>query len=190
MAVHHALACDVMGADFLPLRALFSWPAEGAPPSSSRSLPCPQLFAQPRCELHYDSRWLDHAPQMADSLSAAQASRACAQLVQTLAASASISRRVYQELTRTPGQFPDVETVAATLCMTGRTLRRHLQSEGVSYAELLARVRLALAEDYLRGTRLGIEDIANALGFGNARSFRQAFVRWTGRAPSDFRRHV
>lgn len=52
----------------------------------------------------------------------------------------------------------------------------------------LAKVRQALAEDCLRSTRMGLDDIAAALAFSDARSFRHAYTRWTGRSPSDFRR--
>ena len=65
---------------------------------------------------------------------------------------------------------------------------RRLQAEGTSYADMLTRVRRALAEDYLRGTRMSVDDIAAALAFSDGRSFRQAFARWTGCSPSEFRR--
>lgn len=188
MAIHHTLARDVMGADCLPVRADFPWPDGEAARAAVQGFGCALQFGQPRAELHYERRWLDRAPQMADPLSAVQASRACARLVASLVDSRSMSHRVYSELMRAPGQFPGIEAIAERLHMTGRTLRRHLQVEGTSYAELLSRVRRALAEDYLRSTRMSIEDIASALSYGDARSFRHAFVRWTGRPPSDFRR--
>lgn len=188
MAIHHTLARDVMGADCLPARAGFAWPASPADAAAAQGFGCELRFGQPRNELHYPLRWLDRQPQMADPLSATQASRACARLVAELVDQRSMSHRVYAELMRSPGQFPGIEAIAEQLRMTGRTLRRHLQVEGTSYAELLSRVRRALAEDYLRSTRMSIEDIASALSYGDARTFRHAFVRWTGQPPSDFRR--
>jgi transcriptional regulator GlxA family with amidase domain len=71
--------------------------------------------------------------------------------------------------------------------MTSRTLSRKLAAEGISYSDLLARVRHALALDYLRTTRLSMEDIAEALGFSDANSFRQAFRRWSGKSPTEYR---
>jgi AraC-like DNA-binding protein len=188
MAIHHTLARDVMGADCLPEQACFSWPRGDADGAAAQGFGCALAFERPRNELRYARRWLDRQPQMADTLSAMQASRACARLVDSLVGSRSTSHRVYNELMRAPGQFPGIEAVAERLHMTGRTLRRHLQVEGTSYAELLTRVRQALAEDYLRTTRMSIEDIASALSYGDARTFRHAFVRWTGQPPSDFRR--
>lgn len=189
MAIHQALTRDVMGADCAPSLVAFSWPDSADDRAAAQGFGCPQRFGQPRNELHFARHWLDRQPQLADALSAAQASHACARLVQQLVGgSESMSRRVYGELMRTPGRFPGIEHIAERLHMTGRTLRRHLQAEGASYADLLSSVRRALAEDYLRSTRMSIEDIASALSYGDARSFRQAFVRWTGRPPSDYRR--
>jgi AraC-like DNA-binding protein len=71
--------------------------------------------------------------------------------------------------------------------MTSRTLRRKLEAEGTSYSILLAKVRQALAEDYLKTTLLSTEDIAAALGFSDTASFRHAVKRWTGLTPVNFR---
>lgn len=73
--------------------------------------------------------------------------------------------------------------------MTSRTLRRKLEAEDTSYGELLTSVRKTLAIDYLCTTTLSTEDIALALGFSDAVSFRHAFKRWTGRAPTEYRRN-
>ena len=71
--------------------------------------------------------------------------------------------------------------------MTSRTLRRRLEAEGAGFSELLAAVRKRLAIDYLVGTRLSTEDIAEALGFSDVVSFRHAFKRWTGLTPREYR---
>ena len=79
--------------------------------------------------------------------------------------------------------------IAASLCMTSRTLRRKLDAEGTSYSDLLTSVRKAFAIDYLSTTLLSIKDIAAALGFSEAAGFRHAFKRWTGKPPNEYRRH-
>jgi AraC-like DNA-binding protein len=145
-------------------------------------------FGAAQSALHYPVDWLDRAPQLANAVTAAQTSRECARLLESLEGGAGYARRVYRELMRTPGPFPSIEKIAESLHMTGRTLRRHLSAEGTSYVDLLTRVRRALAEDYLRATRMTIDDIAAALAFSDARSFRHAFARWTGCSPSDWRR--
>jgi AraC-like DNA-binding protein len=186
-AIHATLIKDVMGAWCLPARASFTGPPPKHAGRLALALECPVTFDHPRSELHYPVGWLERAPQLANPITAAQMSNTCARLLEELKWQSGISRRVYHELTRTPGRFPDIESIASTLCMTSRTLRRKLEAEGTSYSDLLARVRQALAEDYLQTTLLSTEDIAAALGFSDTGSFRHAFKRWTGRTPVDFR---
>lgn len=71
--------------------------------------------------------------------------------------------------------------------MHPRALRRRLEAEDTSYRELLAEVRTRLAIEYLRKTAMTNEEIANRLGYSDAANFRHAFIRWTGKSPSDFR---
>jgi AraC-like DNA-binding protein len=139
-------------------------------------------------EAHYPREWLDRAPHMANPITAAQMSETCERLMANISWQAGLTRRVYEEITRAPGRFPDAESVASSLCMTSRTLSRKLSAEGTSYSRLVASVRYAFALDYLRSTSLSIEDIAAALGFSDANSFRHAFKRWSGASPLEYRR--
>ena len=80
------------------------------------------------------------------------------------------------------------EEIAARLDMSGRTLQRHLISEGTHYQQLLQQLRLEMAHHYLRNTALPIESIASSLGYSEARSFYRSFHQWTGQTPGDYRR--
>ncbi len=95
----------------------------------------------------------------------------------------SVASRVAALLLRSPGQFPDIESVAASLTLNSRTLRRRLQAEGASFQGLRDAVRQQLATDYLHNTRMSTDDIAAALGFSDSANFRHAFKRWTGHSP-------
>jgi len=68
-----------------------------------------------------------------------------------------------------------------------RTLRRHLQALGSSYQQLLDELRFERAKHLLHEARLPIHRIAEELGFSETASFRHAFLRWSGVAPSHFR---
>lgn len=178
---------DIMGPGFRP-----DWIAlTGAPtPHASdmaRELQCALKFGQPRNEIRYDAELLDRPPQLANPVTAAEVSQTCARLLDRMRLDAGITRRVYHELTNQPGHFPDLETIASTLCMTSRTLRRKLTAEGTSFRDLLDEVRSALAEDYLRAANMSVDDVAFALGFTDSQSFRRAYRRWTGQSPSDRR---
>jgi AraC-like DNA-binding protein len=83
--------------------------------------------------------------------------------------------------------LPRKERVAEKFNMTVRTLQRHLQLAGSSYQEILDQLRQELAEHYLLRSDLPIQDIANYLGFTEARSFHRSFKGWTGMTPGEFR---
>ncbi len=187
LATYVTVFKDVMGAWCIPLRVGFAGPPPPHVDALARALACPLSFNQVRNELHYPAAWLERAPQLANPITAAQVSDTCARMLEEFKWQSGITRRVYHELTCRPGDFPEIEAVAATLCMTSRTLRRKLDAEGTSYTDLLDGVRHALAMDFLSTSVLSTDDIADALGFSDSASFRRAFKRWTGKSPTGFR---
>jgi AraC-like DNA-binding protein len=73
--------------------------------------------------------------------------------------------------------------VARRLHMSERTLRRRLQESGVTFSELVSRVRRDLADDWLRRTDFNVKHISYLLGYSDAAAFSRAYKRWTGRSP-------
>ncbi|HEY6941792.1 AraC family transcriptional regulator [Dokdonella sp.] len=186
-ALHATLGKDVMGAWCVPAKAYYALPRPAHAEQIERALECAVVFGHACNELRYPREWLDRAPHMANPITAAQMSQSCERLLQESAWQSGLTRRVYEAITQVPGRFPGIEQVASSLCMTSRTLSRKLAAEGTTYSDLLARLRHALALDYLRTTRLSMDDIAEALGFSDANSFRQAFRRWSGKSPTEYR---
>ncbi|MDE2593508.1 MAG: AraC family transcriptional regulator ligand-binding domain-containing protein [Burkholderiales bacterium] len=81
-----------------------------------------------------------------------------------------------------------LDTVAQHLGVHARTLQRRLKDLGDSHSAIQDRVRYELAQQWLRDDTRSIEDISEQLGFSDRRSFTQAFTRWAGQTPSQFRR--
>jgi len=73
--------------------------------------------------------------------------------------------------------------VARRLHLSERTLRRRLQESGVTFSELVSRVRRDLADDWLRRTDFNVKHISYLLGYSDAAAFSRAYKRWTGRSP-------
>ena len=78
--------------------------------------------------------------------------------------------------------------VAAKLGMSARTFARRLAEEGLTFSQLLSRLRLDLARRYLVQERLPISRVAWLLGYQEVGAFSHAFRRWTGKSPSDVAR--
>jgi AraC-like DNA-binding protein len=77
--------------------------------------------------------------------------------------------------------------VAGKLNMSGRTLRRRLQSEGTTFQEIVDEVRNDRACACLCETQLSIAEVGALLGFDDVANFRRAFRRWNGCSPQDYR---
>lgn len=78
---------------------------------------------------------------------------------------------------------------AAELCkMSKRTLARKLEARGTTTLQEISRMRRARAEQQLSETELSIARIASSLGYTDPAVFSRAFKRWTGLAPSQYRK--
>ncbi|WP_175839508.1 AraC family transcriptional regulator ligand-binding domain-containing protein, partial [Burkholderia anthina] len=128
---------DVAGRACPPLRARFSYAAPAHAALYAEYLGCPCDFDAEQCELIYDSAILELRPHLAHRHSAALLQDTCDRLIGQAKTSSGASGEVYQLLMRSPGEFPGMEAVAATLGMTSRTLRRRLESEGTSFVAIV-----------------------------------------------------
>lgn len=81
-----------------------------------------------------------------------------------------------------------LDEAARALNITPRTLHRHLAARGASFQGLLDHHRAVFALRLLGA--LPDEEIAARFGYAEARSFRRAFLRWTGRPTGAFRREL
>ena len=111
----------------------------------------------------------------------------CRQILLEMKSREGLASEVNELLTRDLRAYSDIESVARSLNMTSRTLRRKLSSHGTTFQELLREVRAHIAIAYLRDTKISIEDIAYRLSFSDAANFRHAFKRWTGNSPGHYR---
>ncbi|MEY4428870.1 MAG: hypothetical protein RLZZ182_1559 [Pseudomonadota bacterium] len=112
----------------------------------------------------------------------------CRQLLDERQERSGVSARVRARLLQMPGHLPSMEQIAQEWGMTSRTLRRHLLQEGVTFRELLDEVRVALACEMIGRANMGQREVADRLGFNDSSAFIQAFRRWKGVTPSEFRR--
>jgi AraC-like DNA-binding protein len=81
-------------------------------------------------------------------------------------------------------QIPALEEVAATLERPPSTFRRQLERGGTSFRKLRDASLAAQAQRLLLRGDLSVEQIASRLGFSDASTFRRAFHKWCGTAPT------
>lgn len=71
--------------------------------------------------------------------------------------------------------------------MSPRTLRRRLQAAGTSFRQLLQEYQLQIAMRELESGQRPLPLVAQRCGFADAAGFREAFKRWTGMTPREYR---
>jgi AraC-like DNA-binding protein len=88
--------------------------------------------------------------------------------------------------TQLGGGAPNLDSVAAALNLSTRSLQRRLQQANTSFSVLLGSVRALLAKQYL-DLDMPVNEVAFRLGYTETSNFNRAFLGWEGVAPSDYK---
>lgn len=174
-------------APFEPLRISLMHDGQQQRELYQRHFGCPVLFSKPVSELHIDAALLDETLPLADNETSAMCQQQCRLLLARMQVGSTYVDKVRQLIVARPGYFPDIDYVAERLNMTSRTLRRKLCGENSSYQHILAEVRYELAREYLSTSRLPLEEISSLLGYSAPGNFSNAFKRWHGTSPREYR---
>lgn len=147
----------------------------------------PEFEARRNSAVLERARIMRRLPQ-ANELALHAAEQQCESLLNQRRERGGLSAQIRNHLAARAAQMPDMNRIADEFNITARTLRRRLDAEGTTYAELRDEVRQTLADEYLSGPRLSVEQIAERLGYAEATSFINAFKRWHGMTPAAWRR--
>lgn len=180
----HALA----GPDFQPLRIECIYPAPGHAGAYADCFGVPVHFGCLENRFVVSSSWLLHPLPTHEPLALRQALKMLEQEAQASSPQDDLAISVERAIARSLVRGAHIEAIAADLNMSGRTLRRRLSGQGLSFDVLLDNVRRTRVLSLLANPRLLFEQIAAEAGYSDVRSFRRAFRRWTGVSPSEFRR--
>jgi AraC-like DNA-binding protein len=153
-----------------------------------RVLGFPVTFGQRATRIVFERRILDapqlHADAEVERLLEGQANRR----LQALSVASSVAARVRAVVAQECGRTrPSMNEVARRMSVSSRSLRRHLQDEGVTFTEIVEDAIADVARRLLADPAITIQEVAGRLGFSEASSFHRAFKRWTGMTPREFR---
>ncbi|PSL16057.1 helix-turn-helix domain-containing protein [Shimia abyssi] len=84
-----------------------------------------------------------------------------------------------------PNRLLPAKEVAATLGMSGRTMARRLEGEGLKFRTIVDDLRLDLSKTYLRDG-ISVTEVAFLLDYSDTAAFSTAFKRWTELSPRQF----
>ncbi|WP_449106563.1 AraC family transcriptional regulator [Pseudomonas mohnii] len=198
MAVFNAEFClvslkvicdDLLGHPLPLLAARFEHAAPDYEATYAEHFNCPRHFEARDNAFAFDKHWLDQPLPLADVITHQAMAERCRKQNTEFTGRQAWLGRIRQLLSAQLNAAPGLEGLAEQMNCSARTLRRHLKDLGCSYQELLDELRFEQAKQMLCEDQLPIYQIAEALGFSETASFRHAFVRWSGVAPSQFRPH-
>lgn len=175
---------------FAPLQVQVSHEAPANVPAYEALFRCPVRFSQPENQLLLSRQDLQRAIPTGNEALVSLYDR----YVSTQSArkeQRDLAARVHKIVSALlPRGLPKVESVAAALNMSARTLRRRLREADLSYRDLLDGIRKELSADYLASADTSLKEIAYRLGFSEQSNFYRAFRRWYGMSPGEYRSKV
>ncbi|UVK98774.1 AraC family transcriptional regulator [Pseudomonas sp. B21-048] len=178
---------DLLGHPLPLLGARFEHPAPDYQARYAERFDCPLQFDAVSNAFAFDKCWLEQPLPLADTITHQAMAERCRKQNTEFTGRQAWLGRIRQLLAAQLSAAPGLEGLAEQLNCSARTLRRHLKDLGCSYQELLDELRFEQAKRMLCEDHMPIYRIAEALGFSETASFRHAFVRWSGVAPSQFR---
>lgn len=147
-------------------------------------------FNAPYHGVCFAKEFLNLAIPQSNAHTAAMCEAQCKELLRRQQQRSGIAAKVRDFLLVQPQAMPSIEEVASHLCMSSRTLRRHLTAEQVSYRLLADEVRMTLASELLKIPSLTLEEIAIRIGYSEVSNFLHAFKRCKKQTPSQYRKQL
>ena len=145
---------------------------------------CPSTrFDMGANQVRFPASDLDLPLATANRITATMVEEQCRRELEQLGLDNDLVAQVRAALRDARDEFPDLETVAERLHLSGRTFKRKLREHGTSFRELVEATRRAEAMRLLNTTRLSVAQIAARLGYADASSFSRAFHKWTSPRP-------
>lgn len=170
-----------------PVALELSYPAPSHQAEYERFLHCAPRFNCQQTRIRFDAPSLSVELKGSDEEFNAICLQHCNQILRQIASDSPLTSRVRSLLLNRMRGIPSADELAGQLGMSGRSLRRQLQTEGQTYTQLVHRFRVDLAREYLGHSQLSAKETAYLLGFKDTNAFRRAFKLWTGQTIHEFR---
>lgn len=170
------------GPKWTPLRVTFAHRAPADRRPYDEFFRAPLWFGAPQSAVHFDPSWLPRPPVPTPRGLAASppAPTAGEELDIAVLARRAIIRGMAQGIV-------GVDFVSSALGLGRRTLNRRLAERGTSIRDLIAEVRVQVAQQLMRDTDLTIADIAVTTCYSDVAAFSRAFRARVGFSPAAWR---
>ena len=197
MLVMHEYARTIRPGSIAEARIELAYPAPADPRMYARWFLCPVIFGASRNALVFPHRWREMPNVGFDETLWEAACTRCKALCGSAEERDTLTlvrQIVFESLEHEhqagEGFAPSLETVAARLHCSPRTLIRRLRAMNTRYHEVVDKVKKQRACELLANEHLRIHEIAGALGYRDAGGFVRSFKRCLGVTPGEYRNQM
>jgi len=177
----------LVGTGFSPARVDLAFSSKGHDALYQSFFRCPVHFDASTHRLSVDSRWFDTKlpgyERGASELVRAQLSG----LLRVKPGQDDLLESLSQRMRKGIEVPPRQRELAEQINISERTLRRRLGEQSTSFLALRDGARFDRARDLLKNSDMTVTEIADLVGYADARAFRRAFKRWSGMLPTAYR---
>jgi AraC-like DNA-binding protein len=171
-----------------PLEVWFEHPAPMHAPEYRRIFEGRERFEMPSTAMVVPRDFLDREQRHHDPRLYSVLKDKAEESLRRLDKGSTFAERVRELLlSRVIDAKPSLSDAARELGMTPRALRRRLEAEETSFAQVVDEARAELARRILSESSTTIQEAAYRMGFAEVSSFHRAFRRWTGMTPAAYR---
>lgn len=185
---HHAEI--QIGEECRPTRVWLDYPDPGYRDEYEKIFGDVVEFDQASAEIRYPKKFLDTSIKTRDPEVQKSLVALCEDLKDRIASESSFVGDLRFVINEEPGVFLKISEAARKIGMSPRNLSRKIAQEGTTYQDIVDDLRREVAINQLRNSDLSIQEIADNCGFGRPQNFANAFRRWTGQTPSEYRNSV
>jgi AraC-like DNA-binding protein len=191
--VDEAMACVlavsrcVVGAAFKPLRVDLALPRPEHEALYRRFYRCPVRFHAGVHRMTFESHWLGARVPGYDRVTCGLVRTQLNTLLVRPVGRDDLVESLANRLRFGIESGPTQKELASQVNLSERTLRRRLDSQETTYRALRDHARFERARDLLGNSDMTVAQVAELVGYSDARAFRRAFKRWAGVLPNEFR---
>ncbi|WP_369975620.1 AraC family transcriptional regulator ligand-binding domain-containing protein [Xanthomonas bundabergensis] len=177
----------MVGPEIRPRCVEFAFAKPAQAPAYARFFRCPVRFDTGRNRMSLDAKWLATRLPGYDRITCGLLRQQLNTLIQRSAARNDLIESIAMRLRAGAEAPPRQPELARQANLSERTLRRRLGAQSVGYRALRDAALYERAQDLLKNSGMRVADVAQAVGYADARTFRRAFQRWSGTSPKAFR---
>lgn len=145
-------------------------------------------FKQATNFIEFPRRLLDKSLKFSNKKEFEQAFNACDEELRLVNSCNNLSELIMRKLAQASLPLPTIDTIAESLNLSARTLRRRLEGEGKQYLDLKLETMNIRAIELLKHSNESLQRSSARLGYSDYKSFARAFKKANGITPSQYKK--